>query len=84
MAGLISANKGLIMLYHVYFDQGGVFGTPKLLVSKSKLRQKAREHDISNYYAGRMTGWAINQWIRLFNEKAKTSIPAPTVDGMSI
>ena len=51
---------------HVYFDGGGMFGTPTIHLSEQKLAVPGEQDDggsISNYYFGQLTGMAVRTLI---------------------
>jgi hypothetical protein len=51
-------------LYHVYIDEGGIFGTPHMLITDTKKEVNNNENDITNYYQGRMTLQVVYRYIR--------------------
>lgn len=52
------------MLYHIYIDEGGMFGTPHVLVSKNKLTVVDSENDITHYYQGEFSLMVLARYLK--------------------
>lgn len=57
-------------LYHFYFDEGGIFGDGKVLVTSKKLPIRVQENHFCHYYKGKMPkieiALYIDRWKRLY------------------
>jgi hypothetical protein len=55
----------IIMLYHVYIDEGGMFGSPRIYITKSKVFTKRinDNNHIGNYYQGKMTELILKRYV---------------------
>lgn len=55
-------------LYHIYLDEGGIFGDATLSINSKKLRLSTKEFHISNYYVGKMHMNSIIRYLQFFNK----------------
>jgi len=70
-------------MYHVYFDQGGLLGLPKILCVEEKLPDPDEwdDRDISNYYYGHMTRFGISGIITTYNNLWGKKYPLNQTEG---
>lgn len=63
------------MKVHVYWDQGGLFGKSRCLISHKPRRRKQTygNHQIETYYMGHMEETFIRHVLQMFDEKYKTA-----------
>ena len=58
------------MRRHLYFDQGGLIGIPRFLITESKVPPEPEiEHHLHNYYVGFMSEEHIHSYLTLFQEE---------------
>jgi hypothetical protein len=69
------------MLYHVYIDEGGMLGSPKIYITKTKVFRK-RINDckhIGNYYQGKITELLLMRYVdglsAIYKGKSKVVCP---------
>lgn len=54
--------------YHLYMDEGGMFGNCTIAITNKKLKKADYCGDISNYYFGKCCGRSILRLLQMFKE----------------
>jgi len=54
--------------YHLYLDEGGIFGTNSIMLSDRKQRKNEHAGDITNYHFGKLSYWSILSTLRYYSK----------------
>jgi len=68
--------------FHVYIDEGGMFGRPRILVVDTKEKETKNENQITSYYQGKFTLLILSRYILGLNSTYKGLIYIQCSDGI--
>lgn len=66
---------------HIYWDQGGMFGKSKCVLTTKKVRETSDDSNIYSYYIGRMDEYWIRNLIAVFDTQFKCNTSIEKISG---
>ena len=70
------------ILYHFYFDEGGIFGhaTYGVEIVKTRITKNTNSESLLHYYIGKMSKLTIHRYIQLFHKAFPKCLIVPSSD----